>query len=107
MKEYINVWIKEPGLSPRHAKIKNDLKELQQIVGGYIEVVTMQNDAGTRFILIINEEGKINGLDPNFWMYGDLVVGPAIFAGENHEEFDDCPIETEKELLMMLKEVGR
>lgn len=104
MKEYINVWIKDPGLAPRHAKIKNDLKELQQIVGGYIEVVTLTT-GGKKFLLIINEEGKINGLEPNFRMYGDLVVGPAIFAGENLEEFDDCPIETEEELLSILKEV--
>lgn len=39
------------------------LAELQKIVGGYIEVIDMTDAHGT--ILVINEEGKLNGLPYN------------------------------------------
>jgi hypothetical protein len=37
------------------------LEELQKIVGGYIEVLTLDK----RLIMIINEEGKLSGLESN------------------------------------------
>lgn len=105
MKEFINVWIKDPDRAPRHAKIRNDLEVLQQIVGGYIEVLTLVDaDRGCNVLLIVNEEGKINGLERNFRLYDDIIVGPAVFTGEDVDEVDDCPIETEEELLKFLEE---
>lgn len=53
------------------------LEELQKIVGGYIEVLNL-NDGR---IMVVNEEGKIQGLDLNViatYIYGrhtDCVVG--------------------------------
>lgn len=37
------------------------LEELQEIVGGYIEIVDLNNGQ----ILVINEEGKLNNLEVN------------------------------------------
>lgn len=59
------------------------LEELQKIVGGYIEVVRLDDGA----IMIINEEGKLHGLPPNeratriahaahAVAYSDEIVGP-------------------------------
>lgn len=39
-----------------------ELKELQSIVNGYIEIVTLYD---SNLILVINEEGKIKGLEYN------------------------------------------
>ncbi len=37
------------------------LEELQEIVGGYIEILPLQDNE----IMVINEEGKLDGLDYN------------------------------------------
>lgn len=38
------------------------LEELQAVVGGYIECLPL---AGTKEIMTVNEEGKLQGLPPN------------------------------------------
>ncbi len=53
------------------------LEEMQRIVGGYIEVLNL-NDGR---LMVVNEEGKLEGLDLNItatYLYGrhsDCVVG--------------------------------
>lgn len=42
----------------------NTLKELQNLVDGYIECLSLYNENGMTDI-ILNEEGKINGMQPN------------------------------------------
>ena len=49
----MKVYIKEPGKKPKVTDIENTLKALQEIVGGYIETVTLSD----RSVLIVNEEG--------------------------------------------------
>lgn len=46
---------------------KFELSELQQMVGGYIEIVSLGvlDDSGKRSCLIINEEGKLQNLPIN------------------------------------------
>ena len=46
------------------SKEKPDLKEMQETVGGYIEVVACRYENG-RKPMIINEEGKLDGLKIN------------------------------------------
>jgi len=62
-------------------KEKPSLKELQKAVGGYIELVQLLDGN----IMIINEEGKLNDLEPNhvatekaFPKGGDIIVGNAV-----------------------------
>ena len=64
------------------------LEELQKAVGGYIEVVSLKDD----YIMVINEEGKCQGLLLNQKatdLYGnnqDYIVGNALVCqskGEN------------------------
>ena len=76
--------IKEVGKSPRVEVINNDLETFKTLVGGYIEVVTMEEG----ILLICNEEGKINGLPPNFSIGYDVIVGTAVFvAFDGKEDF--------------------
>ena len=81
----INVIYKEPGKRPRILTINNELTVLQCLVGGYIQVVNIENDVA----LICNEEGKLLGLEPNVYIngIGDTVVGPVILAGRKGEDF--------------------
>ena len=68
-------------------KWEHSLENLQQFVGGYIEAVRVTDS----ITLWINEEGKLEGLEPNFHlcrmngMPYDLVVGDVLIAGTDEE----------------------
>lgn len=85
----ISVIIKEPGKKPRHTHISNTLKNLQNIVGGYIEVVRIADNAA----FIVNEEGLILDMHYCFSCMGYHLFGPVILVGVDGEEFCDCPID--------------
>lgn len=88
MEEYIDVLIKSPGSDVlRKAHIKNDLKTLQDIVGGYIELVQPCHD----LTAIVNEEGMIRGLPYNMKWCGYHILGTIIFCGVDGEDFADIP----------------
>ena len=83
----MRVLMKEPGKDPRTMVIPNDLGTLQQLVDGCIEVHKLTDG----LVLIVNEEGKLKGLEPNFFVAAldDTILGTAIFCGEDGEEFAD------------------
>lgn len=76
---------------PDHNAQTFQLKQLQAIVGGYIEVVTARD--GRR--MVINEQGKLKGLPINptatkLYRYGDydpvcgdVLITPGEFLGED------------------------
>ena len=85
----ICVWIKRPGEQPERALIGNTLEDLQQIVEGYIETVTISED----LVIICNEEGWIRDLPFNCRLCGHLLFGNLIFAGYDEDDFTDCPLD--------------
>lgn len=52
------------------------------MVGGYIEPFGMDD-----VIAIVNEEGKILGLEPNRRYGNDILVGNIVIVGDGEEEF--------------------
>ena len=78
--------IKRVGENPIKKEISNDiaagLHDLQDIVGGFIEAIPYED-----FLLICNEEGKLQGLAPNFFHGNDLIVGDVAFIGKEGENF--------------------
>ena len=86
---------KKPGLSAVILNVHNHLRLLQKLVGGNIETVTITPTETSLFektvIIICNEEGKLKGLDPNFYAGAihDYICGPALFVGEDGEDFGD------------------
>ena len=86
MKEVI---VKRPGLvnGPEDRTITGDLESMQEIVGGYIELVRLPGLEEHGIDLYVNEEGKLNGLQANFLIYEgrDLVVGTVFFVGADEE----------------------
>lgn len=74
------VILKSNGSRERDVKIKS-LKQMQELVGGYVEFVYM-NDK----VLIVNEEGLLFGLPRNNQateIAGHPIVGDAILCGIN------------------------
>lgn len=75
--------IKNPGQPAFIRQIDNELSALQDLVGGYIQTINLPG----RIIMIVNEEGKLMGLKPNFRLEHDLIVGTAVFVSADGEEF--------------------
>lgn len=63
--------------------IDNDLKAFQSIVGGYIEVVTLDNGV----LCICNDEGAINGMPHNFDYKWHSIHGTVFFVSQDGEDF--------------------
>lgn len=84
---------KEPGKDPRQLVLPNELKPLQDLVGGYIESVTFGSD----WLVLCNEEGRLMGMPYNCEVCGVDFVGPIIFVGYNSEgDFTDFPASVEQ-----------
>lgn len=80
----IKILYKEPFREFEERTIENNLEVLQELVGGYIETVSLQNN----IIIICNEEGKLMGLHPNIVCGKDIIVGNALFVGfDGREDF--------------------
>lgn len=81
--EFITVVVVEPKKPARIEIIRNELSVLQRLVGGYIECVRMGG-----YDIIINEEGKLSDLEPNFAIHGggDYIAGTAVFVGVDLSE---------------------
>ena len=99
-------------------EIKNELKDLQEIVGGYIEIPFLSKKFNNNEIdVIINEEGKfIEGLKPEIAVVDeekgnilDIVYGNCIFASHDEEgnttELNENQIRIVKEELEMIIEL--
>ena len=66
----------EPGRPPEEVKMANTLEDLQEAVGGLIEVVTLDSDV----CLICNDEGKLIGLPGNRRLRGDIIAGTFVIG---------------------------
>lgn len=98
----IKVVIVEPYKPARVELLPNALETFQKIVGGYIECIREKG-----YDIIINEEGKLDELEPNFRIYGgqDYVAGTAIFSGVDYDsgEFKSLTDEQIKSILKIFE----
>lgn len=93
----IKIYVKEPGNPLEARKIPNTLKTMQQIVGGYIETVTVATD----LVIVCNEEGRLIGLPYNCTIAGGCdFVGTIFFVGKFRDEF--CSIGVSKEWIRQI-----
>lgn len=88
----IKVYGKRPGGRLYSTWVMNTLENLQKLVGGYIEAVTLAEDCA----VICDEEGRLKGLEPNCRVGGVDFVGDIFFVGVDGEEFTDMPVEFDK-----------
>lgn len=85
----IKVLIKRPDEKIGHVCcISSSLENLQRTVEGYIEVC----DIGGGAVMLLNEDAKLKGLEPNFLFGIDMIAGTVIVCGREGEEFTDIPI---------------
>lgn len=89
---------KEPGKRPVVVEIEDDLKALQEAVGGWIETVTLPYG----LCVICNEEGRIMGLPFNTIFAGIPLVGTFLVVGTKGEDFADVPEKYVPKVLQLL-----
>ena len=76
---------RRPGEEFRTADIPNTLRALQEQVGGPIEAVAITD----KTTLIVNENGKLEGLPYNCDICGHRLVGTVLAVWVDGEDFVD------------------
>ena len=86
----IKVWLKKPREMGREKWVSGDLKSLQDMVDGPIEVVPLK-DPG--YCLLVNEEGLLRGdMLLNIIVGDQFLFGPVVVIGlrEDDDGYDFC-----------------
>ena len=96
----LRVVMVELGKPAYETEIEDTLEAEQKAVGGYIEVVPLDNER----LLICNEEGKLNGMQGNRRIGKDIIAGPFFIVGEDGDEFRSLTDEETKENLKRFAE---
>lgn len=92
----IRVLKKEPGKKARWVEIENELKPLQEAVGGYLESVTLCED----LVILCDEEGLLKGLPYNCEICGAMFLGPILICGVAGEELADLRLSPEAAMVV-------
>lgn len=80
--EKIKILIVDPTLDPYVKEIENTLVKKQNIVGGLIDFIELEENVD----LIYNDEGKIYNLPMNRIIKNDIICGTFIIAGQKNGE---------------------
>ena len=75
-----------PHETPKPIQLEDNLEALQAAVGGYIEYVPLVTYEGVEYVMLLNEEGKLIGLEPNRRIGdADVLVGDCYICAMNEE----------------------
>lgn len=77
----MKVLIVQPKIRPYVAEIEKGFEPMQEIVGGLIQMVDLDEST----CLVCNEEGKLNGLEGNRRIGRDIIAGTFFLCGFNYE----------------------
>ena len=71
----------EPGKMPYEKEMVNDLNGIQAEVEGMFECVYLRDGC----IAVVNEEGKLNGMELNRRIGNDIIAGPFFICGDSED----------------------
>lgn len=71
----------EPNKHPEEFMLEKELEAMQEAVGGYIDIVSLEGGV----CILLNDEGKLIGLDGNRRIGNDIIVGNFYVCGSNDE----------------------
>ena len=71
----------EPNKHPEEFMLENELEAMQEAVGGYIDIVSLEGGV----CILLNDEGKLIGLEGNRRICNDIIVGNFYVCGSNYE----------------------
>lgn len=76
MEKTIQIVKVKPMDNARIAEIDHTLEAMQELVGGYIEAIPIDDEV----VIVCNEEGKLHGLQPNRGLYYDGELADILFG---------------------------
>lgn len=88
----VSVFCKRFDCDLYHTNMSLSLQNLQNYVGGYIEVIPIGDFHGQHVVMICNDEGKLRGdLKGNIaWLVGgvlvDYIFGDVLFCSQEGED---------------------
>ncbi len=93
----MKILVAEPEKAPYEREISDDLHEMQEVVGGFIEPIYFErkNDA----LVFCNEEFLLNGSQPNRMVEDVLVHGTFFVVGNRETEYgeeESCSLTNEQ-----------
>jgi len=92
----IQIVVVEPDKIPYKKMIPNELGAMKEIVGGWIENVTIdRNKSGAMIAMIVNEEGHLIGLPVNRIVSRIGVIVGTFFITANNMEGDQVSLSDE------------
>lgn len=91
--------LKKPNCKPEIINIDNTLKDIQCAVGGHFEALVYSYEYAV--LMLCDEEGK--GLDYNFTLGPDDIVGNVLFVSAVGEEFRELD---ERQINFLLGKFG-
>ena len=71
----------KPHEHPEVYMLKNTLEAMQEAVGGYIDIVGLDDNV----CILLNDEGKLIGLEGNRRIGSDIIVGDFFIYGNDEE----------------------
>ena len=102
----MKVIVLEPRKEAYVKEVENSLSGMQEVVGGYIQGIYPFVE---EICLVVNEEGKINGLPLNRALFDesgkvyDIIAGTAFICGCSEDSFDSLTEEYQEKFLAMFK----
>ena len=74
----MRVLFKSPNEKFEEREVENSLESMQKLVHGFVEQIP--TDIHDKVFMLVNEEGKLIGLEPNLHYYRDVIVGNIVFV---------------------------
>lgn len=93
--EKIRVVVVEPTKQPRVEMIPNTLEAQQELVGGYIECLALDNET----LIVCNEEGKLRSLPINRDVGFDVIMGSFFVCRDGGDDFDSLTDEQVRDIM--------
>ena len=86
----IKLVVQNPGEISRVVTIQNTLEAMQEVIGGYIETVTLPNG----LVLVMDEEGRLKGLRENVrCVQFGTIVGRIFITAAEGESFRSLTVD--------------
>lgn len=85
----IQALYKRVGEKPEPIVLPKSVQTFQELVGGYVEPIHL----GEGVYMLCNEDGKLLGLEPNFSIGQELIVGNVLFVSSDGQDFTSLTTE--------------
>jgi len=96
--ETIEVYVCEPGNKQHYKTISNDIKEMQEIVGGFIQIVTIPQLKKHNIYLVCDEEAGIKEKERSIWIDVTWILGTCFFVKQKRNQFATLSEKDKKEI---------